>query len=132
MLGTGHAAVTFAHDVQLPDDGHVVAVGSRTREGAAGTNRAAVIGTTGRLEIDGTFYAPSGFTLARPGAGAPETWQELRAGHGLRHQVQEVRRCLAAGLPESPDMPLDESVSIMSTMDEVRRQIGLRFPGPPG
>jgi hypothetical protein len=46
--------------------------------------------------------------------------------------VQEVHRCLAAGLPESPDMPLEESVSIMSTMDEVRRQIGLRFPDPPG
>jgi predicted dehydrogenase len=95
---------------------------------ARGTNRAAVIGTAGRLEVDEVFFAPSTFRLVREGGGRPETWQEPRVGHGLRYQVQEVHRCMAAGLAESPDMPLEESVSIMATMDEVRRQIDLRFP----
>jgi predicted dehydrogenase len=95
---------------------------------ARGTNRAAIVGTAGRLELDDTFYAPSTFTLVRDGGGRPERWEEPRVGQGLRYQVQEVHRCLAAGLLESPDLPLDESVSIMATMDEVRRQIGLRFP----
>jgi len=36
---------------------------------------------------------------------------------------------LAAGDLESPVMPLDESVSIMETLDAIREQISLRFPG---
>ena len=49
-------------------------------------------------------------------------------GHGLRYQAAEVGRCLRAGLTESPRLPLDETVSIMETLDEVRRQIGLTYP----
>ena len=37
--------------------------------------------------------------------------------------------CLRAGRLESDVMPLDETVAIMETMDEVRRQIGLTYPG---
>jgi predicted dehydrogenase len=49
-------------------------------------------------------------------------------GNGYGHQAVEVMRCLRAGLLESPIMPLDESVAIMETMDELRRQWGVRFP----
>ena len=35
------------------------------------------------------------------------------------HQADEVARCMREGLLESPLMPLDESVSIMQTMDTV-------------
>ncbi len=49
-------------------------------------------------------------------------------GQGLRHQAAEVGRCLRAGLTESPILTLAETLSIMETMDEVRRQIGLRYP----
>ncbi len=38
-------------------------------------------------------------------------------GRGLRHEADEVARGLAEGLPESPVMPLDESVSIVGTID---------------
>ena len=37
-------------------------------------------------------------------------------------------RCVRAGLTESPILSLDETLSIMRTMDEVRRQIGLTYP----
>ncbi len=36
--------------------------------------------------------------------------------------------CLRDGRLESDVMPLDETVAIMRTMDEVRRQIGLTYP----
>ncbi len=48
-------------------------------------------------------------------------------GNGLRHQAAEVGRCLREGLTESPVLTLDETVSIMETMDEIRRQIGLDY-----
>ena len=94
---------------------------------AKGTNRAAVIGTEARLEIDSVFYAPSSFTLVRPD-GTADRHPYTRVGQGLRYQAAEVARCLQAGLFESPSMPLDETIEIMSTMDQVRAQIGLVFP----
>ncbi len=83
--------------------------------------RGAIVGSEARLEIDGDFYRPSSFSvISRSGE---ETRHEVpHEGWGLRHQVDEVARCVADGLLESPVMPLDESISIMATMDAVRAQ----------
>jgi predicted dehydrogenase len=48
---------------------------------------------------------------------------------GYNYEAAEVGRCLRAGLTESAVMPLDESLVIMQTMDELRRQWGLVYPG---
>jgi len=40
-----------------------------------------------------------------------------------------VIRCLREGRLESPVMPLDETLSIMRTLDQVRAQWGLRYLG---
>lgn len=95
---------------------------------AASPNRASIVGTDGRLEIDGTWYAPTSFTVT-PRVGAPWTYDEPHEGQGLRHEATEVVRCLRAGLTESPVMPLDETVAIMRTLDEVRRQIAPDLAG---
>ena len=94
---------------------------------AAGPNRAAIVGTEGRIEIDGTWYAPTSFTLTLR-SGEVTRYDEPHEGHGLRHEAAEVVRCLRAGLLESPVMPPDETVAIMRTMDEIRAQIGLHYP----
>lgn len=38
---------------------------------------------------------------------------------------------VAQGKKESEILPLSESLSIMETLDEIRRQIGLRYVGTP-
>jgi hypothetical protein len=38
-------------------------------------------------------------------------------------------RCLEAGKTESDVMPLDETISVMRTMDRIRAAWGLRYPG---
>ena len=43
-------------------------------------------------------------------------------GHGLHYQVAEVIKCLRVGQLESDIMPLDETLSIMRTMDQIRGQ----------
>jgi len=40
----------------------------------------------------------------------------------------EVMRCLRAGERESPSLPLDETRSIMRTMDRLREVWGVRYP----
>jgi predicted dehydrogenase len=85
---------------------------------ARGPTRAAIVGTEARIEVDGPFYAPTSFTLI-PREGEPQRYDVPHEGGGLRHQADEVARCLHDGVLESPVMPLDETVSVMETMDTV-------------
>jgi predicted dehydrogenase len=88
---------------------------------AKSPTRAAIVGTEARIEIDGDFYAPSSFTLISR-SGEQTRFDEPHDGRGLRHEADEVARCLREGLLESPLMPLEETISIMATMDAVLAQ----------
>ncbi len=103
---------------------------------AATPMRAWVAGSEGRIEIDRPWYQASSFTLTRPD-GSTERFESpagvvvetpLGRAKGMRFEAAEVGRCLRLGLTESPVLPLDETVSIMGTLDEVRDQIGLAYP----
>jgi predicted dehydrogenase len=85
---------------------------------AKSPTRASIVGTEARVEIDGDFYAPAAITLV-PREGESKRVEFTHEGRGLRHQADEVERRLAAGEIESPLMPLDETISIMQTMDAV-------------
>jgi predicted dehydrogenase len=50
------------------------------------------------------------------------------AGSGLRFEAVEVDHCVRSGLRESARRPLADTIAVMEVLDEVRRQIGLRFP----
>jgi len=50
-------------------------------------------------------------------------------GEGLRFQAEEVHRCLREGRQESDRMPWSESLGLAATMDDIRRQIGVTYPG---
>ena len=47
---------------------------------------------------------------------------------GFVFEAEAVQRALAAGLTEHPEMPLDESVAVARLFDQIRAQIGLRYP----
>jgi hypothetical protein len=50
-------------------------------------------------------------------------------GNGLGFEIAEVHRCLRGGATESSTMPLDESVALAATLDAIRLQIGVAYPG---
>ena len=85
---------------------------------ARSPSRACVTGTEARVEISSDFYAPTSFRLITRSGDVTEYDFEV-APRGLRYQAIEVARCLEAGLTESPLMPLDETISIMQTMQSV-------------
>ncbi|MEV0308026.1 Gfo/Idh/MocA family protein [Nonomuraea fuscirosea] len=91
-------------------------------------NRATIAGTEARIDVDTMWYRATTFTLTTR-SGATERYEFSVPGSGLRFQTEEVARCVRAGLLESPVLPSDEVCQIMGTMDEVRAQIGLRYPG---
>ena len=96
---------------------------------SAGPNRAAVVGTKGRIEIDHVWYSPTTFRVYDNANNVIETFDRAVAGRGMQFQADEAERLIAAGLTASDIMPPSQSVEIMATLDEVRRQIGLRYPG---
>jgi predicted dehydrogenase len=98
-----------------------------TTLGARTPTTASITGTEGRIELDGPFYRPGGYTL-RLLDGTVERWDDPQPGNGLRFQAAEVERCLREGLTQSPTMTWDQSVAVVRTMDTIRRQIGLRYP----
>ena len=75
-----------------------------------------IIGTEGRIDIDPPLFAPSTFTF-HPRRGEAVTYERPINGRGLCYEADEVARCLANGELESLSMPLDESVSVMQTLD---------------
>jgi predicted dehydrogenase len=99
---------------------------------AATARRAWISGTEGTIDVDPVFYAPTTFTL-RLRRGEPQRFDVDAAlagpGKGLRFEAFEVVRCVTTGLPESPGMPLDETVSIMETMDAIRANAAVPAPG---
>ena len=58
----------------------------------------------------------------------PESIHLPYAGSGYQFEAQEVVDCLRSGKTESDIMPLCDSVSLMETMDTIRRQWGLTYP----
>ncbi|HUX03603.1 MAG TPA: hypothetical protein VMV53_01665 [Acidimicrobiales bacterium] len=86
--------------------------------GAGSANWAIIVGTEVRIELDGVFYSSYGFTVVSRD-GVTTRHEIAHSGRALQHQTIEVARCRAVGEIESDVMPLDESVSIMDTMDRV-------------
>lgn len=89
--------------------------------------RAVVSGLLGRLEIDSVFYTPSNMRVVLSD-GTTTDYRNSYSGHGLREQAIEMARVVNAGLLESPLMPHHETVSVMNSMDEIRKQIKLTYP----
>jgi predicted dehydrogenase len=82
---------------------------------------ASISGTEARLELRAPFFTPTGFTLAGPESIAPDEVWEDRSGitmhTGLCYQATALARFVAEGRTESPFHTLDETVSIMRTLD---------------
>ncbi len=86
-----------------------------------------LLGSKGKIYLHPPVFCPSGLTLSIDGM--PEEVFDFPAPIGGYHyQVREVNRCLREGRKESPLMLLDETLEIMETMDEIRRQIGMHYP----
>ncbi|HKS37276.1 MAG TPA: Gfo/Idh/MocA family oxidoreductase, partial [Verrucomicrobiae bacterium] len=88
---------------------------------------AIVTGTQGRIRIHSPWWRPVAMTLSRQGK-SDERFDFPLEGNGYEYEAREVMDCIRAGKFESPLMPLDESLSIMETLDTIRAQWGLKYP----
>ncbi|CAB4645582.1 unannotated protein [freshwater metagenome] len=89
--------------------------------------RATICGTLGKIEIDRTFYNPASMRVIMHDGTTTEYPNEYK-GHGLRDQALEFERVVRSGAKSSAILTPDESILIMESLDEVRKQIGLIYP----
>lgn len=96
---------------------------------ARGPSTAVIIGTEGRIEIDPVWYAPTTFTVFDSEDAIIERFEQKITHRGMQFQAWELERLIEAGQTAGEILPPEETVQIMETLDEIRRQIGLTYPG---
>jgi predicted dehydrogenase len=87
--------------------------------------RATISGTGGWLSLEPAFFTP---TTMLVGTGGGVRRVEIEPA-GYVPQIEEVGRCLRAGLLESPMVPQAETVAILELLDGVRAELGVSYPG---
>jgi predicted dehydrogenase len=88
---------------------------------------ARIAGTDGTIDLPAFMHCPDHIVVRGPRG--EERLEAGFEGDGLRFEIDEVHRCLEADLVESARMPLDETLAIMQTLDAIRAQVGVRYPG---
>jgi predicted dehydrogenase len=95
---------------------------------AAGPNAASIVGTDARIDIDRVWYSPTTFRVVQPDGTVVEEYTSEVDGRGMQYQALAAERLVREGKPEGDILPIAESVAIMGTLDEIRAQIGVRYP----
>ena len=89
-----------------------------------GTRLAHATGPEGTLRLDAPWWHSPAVSLTGR-AVPPVTEAHPFAGHGYHFEAAHVHECLRAGHTESPVLPLDDTVAVMHTLDQVRAACGL-------
>lgn len=86
-----------------------------------------VAGSLGSVRMNAPFHLAQSLTV-RAADGATRTVDTPFIGNGYVHEAMEAGRCVREGLRESPHMRHQETLDIMGLLDQIRAQIGLRYP----
>lgn len=90
-------------------------------------HNAVIYGTEGYIKIPPFFWQPKQVIFKTADADETEIMFNHK-GNGYNYEAAEVAKCLKNGEKESWLMPLDRSVSIMKTLDQIRAQWNLKYP----
>lgn len=112
-------AVTFGYP-----SGQIALLSAAIRTNAP--DEALILGTEGAIKLHDPWWKPTAITVTT--SRGQEVVEPETIGNGYNYEAAEVMRCLRQGLTESPIMSLDETLSIMRMLDQIRAQWGLRYP----
>lgn len=92
---------------------------------------AEITGSKGQIQIPCPWYKNHYYHLQTDGS----HWEKIEfppLTNGFEFEILEVVRCLEKGLSQSPDWPVSSSLQLAELMDEIRRQLGVQYPGRNG
>jgi predicted dehydrogenase len=114
-----HVAAVLRHA-----SGALASIRTGTRVTMACTAR--ITGTDGHIDLPAFMHCPGSLTVTT--IAGTDLHETPIMGEGLRYQVAEVHRCIDAGELESRVIPHSETLQLARTMDEIRAQLGVRYP----
>ncbi len=82
----------------------------------------------GSVRMERRWIAPTTVHVWHTG-GKEETYRFESPGMGYQYEAAHVMECLDAGKTESDLLPLDFSLMLMETLDRIRAEAEIRFPG---
>lgn len=123
-IGSTHVDEQFAALFGYQDGKMASLAGSLKADMA---NDALIMGTRGRIYIK-DFFRASTALLQVDGMSPVQFGPELE-GNGYNYEASEAMRLLTEGKKESEVMTLDDTLAVMQTMDAIRSQWGLYYPG---
>lgn len=89
---------------------------------------AVIAGREATLELAGQFYAPGNFTLTSSDRRHRLQWQEPASRYEqLCHEINHFAWCIGQNRIDSPIHSLDQAITTLAAMDNVRQQIGVTF-----
>ena len=93
---------------------------------ATSTLGATIIGTNGQITVDPPFWFPSSYTIRVNGQPSENV---VIPNQGLAHEAAHAMERIRGGFLESDVIPLDVTISTMEILDEIRKQVGVVYPG---
>ncbi|MCB9082645.1 MAG: Gfo/Idh/MocA family oxidoreductase [Lewinellaceae bacterium] len=87
-----------------------------------------IYGELGTLYLQSRWHHASRLSLL-PDGGRPELFHFDLGGYGYNFEIIEVQRCLRDNKLESSHWPWQASLDLLTTLDDVRRQLGVVYPG---
>ncbi|MEX2606248.1 MAG: Gfo/Idh/MocA family oxidoreductase [Kiritimatiellia bacterium] len=104
----------------------VLSTGCNVRQ----VNRAEILGSEGMILFPETFHGATRVEVHRYSQPMMERREFPHpGGNGFTYEIEEACACIRKGLIESPDLTVQESIDLMGTLDTIRGQWGLRYPG---
>ena len=85
---------------------------------AYGPGRMMLLGSDGWIDVHPRFHRSPAFTLWRG-----KTPERREFPSGYQYEVIHVGECLAAGMTESPIMPLDDTLAVARILDDMLAQV---------
>lgn len=90
-------------------------------------NEAHFYGTKGWLKVHPPFHHSQQITMES--GGKISVFKKPYQGHGYLHEIEEVQDCLLKGATQSAKLPLQTSLDLITTIDRVKDEIGLKYRG---
>ena len=85
-----------------------------------------IYGSKGHIRISANFWGATEARLVVDGKAKTKT-KPFKI-NGFEYQIKEAMRCVEEGLLESPAMPHTDTLATMTLMDNIRNEVGVKYP----
>ncbi len=85
-----------------------------------------IYGEKGLIHLHTRWHEPTSISLLLPNE-RPQLFQFDFKGYGYAHEAMHVMQCLQEGKTESSLLPMDFSLELMTLLDAIRQEAGIRY-----